>query len=369
MQTRGTVVGPMGSSVRTCVMTLVVALVLTGCGSSSASTPATSAEPSAATLTTPNPAAASIMDTNPSSSTVPTEMPASTPTETPTAAAAETPSALPSPTGTATPASTSPRTPGPTPQPPMVKLGLQNPGGAVTVAFITSGDHITSTLSMASRGVDTSACVLRHQVTPDKPWIDPSTVRLEPRARQTVRLIDGRHRFTANCPVSKTLVPSGVVEAAQDITVFDGQPEACAKFSFEESGITATTFAELASGVIGRWSGCASTPWTPPYRVDVEFRADGTYSAKSDEVLDDQAMTALYYGVDEDSPYKSYAINDVQASMKGVGQIDLVFDVDRPGTRGDLRNIRLMGDKLELEVFNREYGPVTLQLDREGSSD
>lgn len=64
-------------------------------------------------------------------------------------------------------------------------------------------------------------------------------------------------------------------------------------------------------------------------------------------------------------PPKRYAINDLQASLKGLGQIDVAF---QPGetdgaNRDELRNIRLMGDLLEFELFHQSaYGPVTFQL-------
>jgi len=100
------------------------------------------------------------------------------------------------------------------------------------------------------------------------------------------------------------------------------------------------------------------------YNVMVRFNADGTYSAVSDEVLDGTEMIALYYGMGEDSSKKRYALTDLQASGLGIGEIDVVFDVGTT-VRDELRNVRLMGDKLEFEMFHfGEYGPVTFQLHR-----
>ena len=100
------------------------------------------------------------------------------------------------------------------------------------------------------------------------------------------------------------------------------------------------------------------------YEVTVTLRADGTYSATTTEVLDGNQMIAMYYGTDDDYPSKVYAINDFQDSRLGVGQIDVAFGPE-PALRDSLRNVRLMGDKLEFEVFHMEqYGPITFQLYR-----
>lgn len=119
--------------------------------------------------------------------------------------------------------------------------------------------------------------------------------------------------------------------------------------------------------MVGTWEGCVTTPWTPPYWVTIDLRADGTYSARSEEVLDDWEMTALYYGTDEDAPAKRYAVNDLQASMKGIGQIDIAFTPGQTqgATRDELSNIRLMGDRLEFELMHQQiYGPLTFRLGR-----
>ena len=101
------------------------------------------------------------------------------------------------------------------------------------------------------------------------------------------------------------------------------------------------------------------------YEVTVTLREDGTYSAASTEVLDGTDMIAMYYGTDDDYPAKLYAINDFQDSQLGIGQIDVVFGPE-PASRDELRNVRLMGDQLEFELFHMEqYGPVTFQLYRQ----
>jgi hypothetical protein len=172
-------------------------------------------------------------------------------------------------------------------------------------------------------------------------------------------MIDGTHTFAATCPSS-----SGRLQETLRVTAMDGKPEACRDFEFSRDAITPASFDELASGMAGTWIGCVTTPWTPMYNVMVRFNADGTYSAVSDEILDGTEMIALYYGMDEDSSKKRYALTDLQASGLGIGEIDVVFDVGTT-VRDELRNVRLMGDKLEFEMFHfGEYGPVTFQLHR-----
>jgi hypothetical protein len=116
------------------------------------------------------------------------------------------------------------------------------------------------------------------------------------------------------------------------------------------------------AGMIGSWEGCVTTPWTSVHHVAVTFRADGTYSAVTTESLDDSSGPAFYYGTDEDSPEKLYRVNDLQDSGKGGGEIDVHF---WPGNsvRDELRNTKLIGDKLEFELFHfHVYGPVTVRL-------
>jgi hypothetical protein len=57
-------------------------------------------------------------------------------------------------------------------------------------------------------------------------------------------------------------------------------------------------------------------------------------------------------------------MTDLQASKLGLGEID-IFSALGTSDRDELRNIRLMGDKLEFEMFHSgQYGPLTYQLNR-----
>jgi hypothetical protein len=60
----------------------------------------------------------------------------------------------------------------------------------------------------------------------------------------------------------------------------------------------------------------------------------------------------------------AYWVNDLQDSRKGVGEIDVYWDVGSV-VRDELRNIKLMGNQLEFEFFHfGVYRPLTFPLDR-----
>jgi hypothetical protein len=71
---------------------------------------------------------------------------------------------------------------------------------------------------------------------------------------------------------------------------------------------------------------------------------------------------ALYYGSDDDDPGKTYTLDDVQASGKGVGTIQIYF---APGyNQGDLSAILLSDDltSLSFQFMKNGYGPVVYDL-------
>jgi hypothetical protein len=227
--------------------------------------------------------------------------------------------------------------------------------------WIREGTSVQDVLHLTTQDLDRSKCSITQAYTPDDPAASPWKKQLRPLADQKVTLVDGWHTFTATCPSS-----AGKLKASVRVIAMDGLPEACKGFDFARDDITATSYDELTAGVVGSWTGCVTTPWTPMYAVAVTLRADGTYSATTSEVLDGNRMIAMYYGSDDASPAKTYAINDFQASRLGLGQIDVTFgDGSGSVVRDDLRNVRLMGDKLEFEMFHMgTYGPLTFELNR-----
>lgn len=238
-----------------------------------------------------------------------------------------------------------------------LQLGGQ-PGD--TGYWIRTGDTVEEALNLDTADLVQSDCSLTQSYEPDDPAGTPWTVALEPLTEQTVTMADGRHTFVASCDTD-----AGSLTARVRGIAMDGKPEACRDFEFDRGEISVGSYEELTAGIVGTWKGCVTTPWTPMYEVTVTLREDGTYSATTDEVLDGTRMIALYYGTDADDPSKLYAINDFQDSKLGVGQIDVAVG-PKPAMRDSLRNIRLMGDQLEFEMFHMEqYGPITFQLYRQ----
>jgi hypothetical protein len=282
-------------------------------------------------------------------------------TPTPTPRVKPTPKPTTSPSAKPTPKPTPEPTPTPIPDSRVKVIVRDTRNGFETNLFrIAKGDSVDVTVELVITGLDRSLCTLGQQTKPDDPAVAARNIVLRPLASQTVAIFDGWNTFNASCPSEL-----GPVGASLRAVARDGQPEACKGFTFVREPISVSTFDELATGVVGRWVGCVTTPWTPMYQVTLVFREDGTYSAKSGEGLDGQRMVALYNGSDKDSPLKRYAMTDLQASGLGLGEIDVYWD-SRSVFRDDIRNVRLMDDKLEFEIFHDGAGPITFRLNRVG---
>jgi hypothetical protein len=164
-------------------------------------------------------------------------------------------------------------------------------------------------------------------------------------------------------PAQVPTPPPGPTATPGPTTPASPAPGSCDSFVFVPGPITVASLSELEAGIVGTWVGCLTTPWVEPYRVTITFREDGTYGGTAQEGSPD-GNPAFYYGSDDDSPEKRYEINDLQDDLEGIGQIEIWF-WEGNTNRGDLRNIRLMGDRLEFEFFHRGvYGPLTYRLSR-----
>jgi hypothetical protein len=125
----------------------------------------------------------------------------------------------------------------------------------------------------------------------------------------------------------------------------------------------------VRNGVIGTWTGTATTPWVAPYPVTFTFDSYSHYSAKCLQ----SGCIALYYGTDEDSPLKQYDITDIQANGDADGTIDLVYNASGPAdspTQEDLKGISLSADTSRLQFYFMhfgEYGPLQYDLQRDPS--
>lgn len=103
---------------------------------------------------------------------------------------------------------------------------------------------------------------------------------------------------------------------------------------------------------------------TPPYPVEMVFRPDGVYSARS---LVGGNCTALCMGTDADSPLKTYAILGLDQHGRGWGDITIV-NPDSTTTGGELREITLNSSltavsfKFFIEAHAGGLGPIVYNL-------
>ena len=132
----------------------------------------------------------------------------------------------------------------------------------------------------------------------------------------------------------------------------------------------AELLAAVQASLPGRWEGLATTPWTTPYRVELTFREDGTYSAHCTEFSND-CCTAFYYGSDLDSSLKRYRVGDATLSGNVFGELDIAFiygdEEHLAGWQGELSHIEIdaSGNGLRFEFARSDgYGPLAYDLRR-----
>ncbi len=126
--------------------------------------------------------------------------------------------------------------------------------------------------------------------------------------------------------------------------------------------------AALRAAMVGSWRGMTSTPWTAPYTTEVTFSADGHYRAHTVG----GSGPAFYYGTDDDSPQKTYLLDNLLANGDGSGEIEILFFAGTPTNRGLLEHVRAChnrgGDRLDFEFWAAwvgRAGPVTFRLARQ----
>jgi len=129
--------------------------------------------------------------------------------------------------------------------------------------------------------------------------------------------------------------------------------------------------AHVRSGFPGHWQGVVTTPWVPPYDVTLTFGADGSYSGAC-QWSSNMCCVAFYYGTDDDTPLKQYALDTVTATGQVGGPIDIIYNYQaagyaESGYQGDLRHVELdaTGNRLRFEFwYGGEYGPLKFDLAR-----
>jgi hypothetical protein len=132
---------------------------------------------------------------------------------------------------------------------------------------------------------------------------------------------------------------------------------------YSECGCGTDALMRVKNGIIGTWTGTATTPFWSPYHVTFTF---DSYSHYSSRALDGNGVPALYYGTDDDSPQKQYDITDIQANGDATGTIDICFDVSGCN-RNKLQAIQLSADLSRLKfyiMYLEQYGPLQYDLQR-----
>ena len=220
--------------------------------------------------------------------------------------------------------------------------------------------HRREVLQLQTYDLDQSDCSLTQSYEPDDP-------RARPGPWRSSRSPSRRSRWpTAGIRSSRRAEHAGELTATVVAIARDGKPEACRDFEFVRGEISVSSYEELTAGIVGTWKGCVTTPWTPMYEVTVTLREDGTYSATSDRGprwhRHDRHVLRLRRGRSRE------AVRDQRLPGQPTrGRSDRRRRLgSEPGVRDELRNVRLMGDQLEFELFHMDdYGPVTFQLYRQ----
>ena len=155
--------------------------------------------------------------------------------------------------------------------------------------------------------------------------------------------------------------------AARDARGPDGEAGA----ADAADGASEAALARFQVGMVGAWTGTATAPstwnWTKA-TVEFAFDGDGHYHARciAHDGTDPECV-ALYYGTDDDSPEKTYAVSAVRPDGKATGDIRVYFF---PGDTTDdaLNAIDLdpTGQTLSFDLMHlRDYGPIHYALVRQ----
>lgn len=126
---------------------------------------------------------------------------------------------------------------------------------------------------------------------------------------------------------------------------------------------------EMRAALVGTWSGIVTTPWAPPYAVSVEFRPEGTYSARC-TYHSNECCVAFNYGSDFDSPLKTWTLDAIGPDGTATGALNVAFcsapdACYAPSWQGLLRAVNhdANGDRIRFEFWRDDgYGPVAFDL-------
>jgi hypothetical protein len=125
----------------------------------------------------------------------------------------------------------------------------------------------------------------------------------------------------------------------------------------------------IRKGMVGTWIGVHSDPWVSPFKVTIVFGANGVYTGHCAQGV--CPAPVFYYGVDDDSPAKTYQLQSLNLGDRSAsGIINIVFDAAGTDvTQGSIEEVDLSTDGSRLTfqfwaTWNGRYGPVRFDLTR-----
>lgn len=126
--------------------------------------------------------------------------------------------------------------------------------------------------------------------------------------------------------------------------------------------------AQVRTEMVGSWRGIVTTPWVPPYGVELSFEADGHYSSRCLE-SSNTTCVAFYYGTDTDSTLKQVRLEDSTVFGKVSGEIDVAFSVDGtdfylPGWQGRIKDLEVdaSGQRMRFDFSTGEGSWISFDL-------
>ncbi|OQP62517.1 hypothetical protein A3860_27890 [Niastella vici] len=163
-----------------------------------------------------------------------------------------------------------------------------------------------------------------------------------------------------------------IISSPSDTVIYwvpqhDGDYRIIAKAFMGKNSVTANaqihvqnTPATIQRQMVGKWHGSVTTPWQPVYEVDMEFFSNGQYSAHSTN----SSTPALYYGVDTDSPDKTFQILSLDAAGANGNIVIYFWPGDTKQNQLKAINLSNNNNNLNFEIWDGSHGPRKYVLDR-----
>ena len=115
--------------------------------------------------------------------------------------------------------------------------------------------------------------------------------------------------------------------------------------------------------MVGTWMGQETNPWTVAFQVRITFGSDGHYSGHCAQTS--CPASVFYYGLDDDSPLKTYQLIDLHANGTGTGRIVSYFGPnDVTNDLLDEVSVSTDAQHLNFEFWHGQYGPLVFNLMR-----